>query len=105
MMMFTMIKNNSKPFYMRYIREPKKKQKVFRNLSKFLLIDFIFIVRVKMDTSGSQQNSTGGNVIVLNSNDLMQQRTSLGNGQQVLNNKFYSLFFFCNLSSYIFEQS
>jgi hypothetical protein len=58
-----------------------------------------------MDSSGSQQNSTGGNVIVLNSNDLMQQRTSLGNGQQVLNNKFYSLFFFCNLSSYIFEQS
>jgi hypothetical protein len=36
-----------------------------------------------MDTSGSQQNSTGGNVIVLNNNDLMQQRTSLGNGQQV----------------------
>ncbi len=36
-----------------------------------------------MDSSGSQQNSTGGNVIVLNNNDLMQQRTSLGNGQQV----------------------
>ncbi|CAF4238432.1 unnamed protein product, partial [Rotaria magnacalcarata] len=34
---------------------------------------------------GSQQNSsgnTGGNVITLSNNDMMQQRTSLGNGQQ-----------------------
>jgi hypothetical protein len=40
-----------------------------------------------MDSSGSQQNSTGGNVIVLNNNDLMQQRATLGNGQQVFKNK------------------
>jgi len=40
-----------------------------------------------MDSSGSQKNSTGGNVIVLNNNDLMQQRTSLGNGQQVFKKK------------------
>lgn len=39
-----------------------------------------------MDSSGSQQNASGnagGNVITLNNNDLIQQRTSLGNGQQV----------------------
>lgn len=52
-------------------------------LIKFILIDFYFLVRIKMDPSGSQQNSTGGNVILLNNNELMQQRTSLGNGQQV----------------------
>jgi hypothetical protein len=40
-----------------------------------------------MDSSGSQQNSTGGNVIVLNNNDLMQQRATLGNGQQVFKEK------------------
>ncbi|CAF2467002.1 unnamed protein product [Rotaria sp. Silwood2] len=40
-----------------------------------------------MDSSGSQQNSSGntsGNVITLNNNDLMQQRTTLGNGQQII---------------------
>ncbi|CAF0908082.1 unnamed protein product [Adineta ricciae] len=40
-----------------------------------------------MDSSGTQQNSTGttgGNVIVLNNNDFLQQRTSLGNGQQII---------------------
>lgn len=40
-----------------------------------------------MDSSGSQQNtavSTPGNVITLSNNDLLQQRASLGNGQQVL---------------------
>ncbi|CAF1556289.1 unnamed protein product, partial [Adineta steineri] len=44
--------------------------------------------RLKMDSSGSQQNSigtSGGNVIVLNNNDFMQQqRTSLANGQQII---------------------
>ncbi|CAM2703872.1 unnamed protein product [Rotaria socialis] len=43
--------------------------------------------RLKMDSSGSQQNSsgnTGGNVITLSNNDMMQQRTSLGNGQQII---------------------
>ncbi len=42
-----------------------------------------------MDSTGSQQNSTGGNVILLNNNDLLQQRTSLGNGQQVLREIFF----------------
>jgi len=46
-----------------------------------------------MDSSGSQTlqvsqpnttGITGGNVIVLNSNDLMQQRTNLGNSQQII---------------------
>ena len=36
-----------------------------------------------MDTSGSQHNSTGGNVILLNNNDLIQQRATLSSGQQV----------------------
>jgi hypothetical protein len=49
-----------------------------------------------MDSSGSQQNSTGGNVIVLNNNDLMQQRASLGSGQQVFKKNEKFLFF--NLS-------
>lgn len=40
-----------------------------------------------MDSSGSQQNtavSTAGNVITLNNSDLLQQRASLGNGQQII---------------------
>ena len=53
-----------------------------------------------MDSSGSQQNSTGGNVIVLNNNDLMQQRTSLGNGQQVFkkNTKGFACFYSSHIS-------
>jgi hypothetical protein len=85
-----MNKNNPKRLLMRYIPEPKNKiffSEFLENI--FLLIDLIFLVRVKMDSTGSQQNSTGGNVILLNNNDLLQQRTSLGNGQQVLREIFF----------------
>lgn len=47
-----------------------------------------------MDTSGSQHNSTGGNVILLNNNDLLQQRATLSSGQQVrrfVRNKYVNL--------------
>lgn len=50
-----------------------------------------------MDTSGSQHNSTGGNVILLNNNDLLQQRATLSSGQQVrrfVRNKYVNLNFF-----------
>ena len=49
-----------------------------------------------MDSTAAQHTtsaSTAGNVIAINNNDLIQQRTSVGNGQQVFINENEKKFF------------
>jgi hypothetical protein len=41
-----------------------------------------------MDSTGSQQNSIDGNIIVFNNNDLLQQRTSLGKETRDIDSRY-----------------
>ncbi len=49
---------------------------------------FDVLVGVKMDSTGSQQNSIDGNIIVFNNNDLLQQRTSLGKETRDIDSRY-----------------